>query len=290
MMQQIKNKLEQINRLLLNAPQSQIEKDLLLSHTRDLYDALLQLNIDVPAGESTIQNHLDNAATPEHKNAIPLVAIDKEITSQDSIITHKEIPNDASNKEFYELKIEEELIEEEEVEDLGFNDSFELEVELSDIPEEQAFEEEHDDSTTGNLETDTNELEHKANDFEEEGDSSPQLESQTILPKNPIFFASTAPNDLGKSSEPDPFDFKVYQKDIRSFIGINDKFNFIAELFDHNPEAYEEILNEINLKENKNDALMFLDNSGVTTLYRWKEDGISEQNFYTILNQYFASR
>ena len=85
-------------------------------------------------------------------------------------------------------------------------------------------------------------------------------------------------------------DFKVWNKDIRTYIGINDKYNFISELFGNNPEAYDEILNEINLSENKAEALQFLENSGITTLYQWKEDGFSEQIFYNVLNQFFASR
>jgi hypothetical protein len=97
--------------------------------------------------------------------------------------------------------------------------------------------------------------------------------------------------EASKANSPNSLtDFKLWNKDIRTFIGINDKYNFISELFGNNPEAYDEILNEINLSENKREALQFLENSGITTLYQWKEDGFSEQIFYNVLNQFFASR
>jgi hypothetical protein len=97
--------------------------------------------------------------------------------------------------------------------------------------------------------------------------------------------------EASKANPPNSLtDFKLWNKDIRTFIGINDKYNFISELFGNNPEAYDEILNEINLSENKREALQFLENSGITTLYQWKEDGFSEQIFYNVLNQFFASR
>lgn len=84
--------------------------------------------------------------------------------------------------------------------------------------------------------------------------------------------------------------FDVSNRDIRMYIGINDQYNFISELFGNNNEAYEEILDEINTFETKEDALFFLANSGVTTLYGWEEDHFSVRIFYNVLNQFFAAR
>ncbi len=84
--------------------------------------------------------------------------------------------------------------------------------------------------------------------------------------------------------------FTVTSKEIRMFIGINDKYQFINELFGNNPEAYEEILDEINSFETKQDALFFLNNSGVTTLYGWDEDNFTVILFQNVLNQFFATK
>jgi hypothetical protein len=84
--------------------------------------------------------------------------------------------------------------------------------------------------------------------------------------------------------------FTVSSKEIRMFIGINDKFQFIQELFGNNPEAYEEILDEINSFETKQDALFFLNNSGVTTLYGWEDENFTVMLFYNVLNQFFATK
>ena len=84
--------------------------------------------------------------------------------------------------------------------------------------------------------------------------------------------------------------FTVTSKEIRMFIGINDKYQFISELFGNNAEAYEEILSEINNCETKQDALFFLSNSGVTTLYGWEEDNFTVVLFQNVLNQFFATK
>lgn len=84
--------------------------------------------------------------------------------------------------------------------------------------------------------------------------------------------------------------FNVSGKDIRMYIGINDKYNFISELFGSNNEAYEQILDEINTFETQEDALFFLNNSGVTTLYHWQEDSFSVRIFHNVLNQFFSAR
>ncbi len=80
------------------------------------------------------------------------------------------------------------------------------------------------------------------------------------------------------------------QKDIKKYIGINDRYNFIAELFGGNAEAFDEILAEINNCDSKESATTFLENSGITTLYSWEKEGASEEIFYNILSQFFAAK
>ncbi len=75
--------------------------------------------------------------------------------------------------------------------------------------------------------------------------------------------------------------------DIRSLIGINDKYQFISELFGNNKEGYEEVLDELNLFDNKDDALNFLQLSGITERYHWDDEQYPVQSFYQLLEKFY---
>lgn len=131
--------------------------------------------------------------------------------------------------------------------------------------------------------------------LKESGNDISYISGQETIQKDPVEKLNfELEPELRQSNLQEPVmhstDFRTWNKDIRSYIGINDRYNFISELFQNNNEAYEEILNELNLCDSKADALKFLENSGITTLYRWKEDGFSEQIFYNVLSQFFSSR
>lgn len=76
--------------------------------------------------------------------------------------------------------------------------------------------------------------------------------------------------------------------DIRTFIGINDKYQFISELFGNNKDAYNEVLDELNLIETYNEAVHWLKMS-VADQYSWDEDSPAVQSFHGILSQFFSS-
>lgn len=237
-----------------NSSISSIEKDLLLQYTRDLYEEILALNTELKTIESNIVEDT--------------ISVDE--------VEEVEIEIPESSIFFDEKKLEDEM---EYVEDNDYErewiveDEEELilahEEELKEIEEEQAIQEEQQYFAEDQL-----------------AESEPTFENNDKIIDEIV--------ERPEPSKPNPpsslTDFKVWNKDIRTYIGINDKYNFISELFGNNPEAYDEILNEINLSENKEEALQFLENSGITTLYQWKEDGFSEQIFYNVLNQFFASR
>ena len=113
-----------------------------------------------------------------------------------------------------------------------------------------------------------------------------ELEKEPEAQPGPIPASTTAAETYSNKLT----SFHVSGKDIRMYIGINDKYNFISELFGSNNEAYEEILDEINTFETKEDALFFLSNSGVTTLYHWDEESFSVRIFHNVLNQFFSAR
>lgn len=76
--------------------------------------------------------------------------------------------------------------------------------------------------------------------------------------------------------------------DIRSLIGINDKYQFISELFGNNKEGYEEVLDELNLFDNRDDALNFLQLTGITERYHWDEEQYSVQSFHQLLGKFYS--
>lgn len=76
--------------------------------------------------------------------------------------------------------------------------------------------------------------------------------------------------------------------DIRKSIGINDKYQFISELFGNDKEAYEEVLNEVNSAAGYDEAVDQLDE--VHTSRNWNDEDVTVQSFYGILSQFFSER
>jgi hypothetical protein len=87
-------------------------------------------------------------------------------------------------------------------------------------------------------------------------------------------------------AEPTP---AMPQRDIRQSIGINDKYQFISELFSNNKEAYEDAIQYINTCATFQQALSWLDEHAYKQYY-WNEDGEALQSFYSILSSFFAGQ
>ncbi|HTN46063.1 MAG TPA: hypothetical protein VL098_06905 [Flavipsychrobacter sp.] len=82
-----------------------------------------------------------------------------------------------------------------------------------------------------------------------------------------------------------PFPKKT-KDDIRKFVGINEKFLFINELFAGNKDAYEEVLNELAEFSDVDDAVEWL-KVAVAKNYDWTEDDFNVQDFYRMLDSYY---
>ncbi len=76
--------------------------------------------------------------------------------------------------------------------------------------------------------------------------------------------------------------------DIRKWIGINDKYQFISELFGNDKESYEDVLSELNRYGNYEAAAAHLDE--IQDERGWNDDDITIQSFYGIVSQFFAER
>jgi len=71
-------------------------------------------------------------------------------------------------------------------------------------------------------------------------------------------------------------------KDIRDYIGINDKFLFIRELFDGNNNAYNETLETINTTNNIEDL------NHLISKKEWDSDNESTKLFCALINKKFS--
>jgi len=76
--------------------------------------------------------------------------------------------------------------------------------------------------------------------------------------------------------------------DIRKRIGINDKYQFISELFGNNKEAYEEVIGEINTFDTEEEAIAWLNN--ISNQFNWQDDSETVQTFYMLLSDHFGAR
>lgn len=77
------------------------------------------------------------------------------------------------------------------------------------------------------------------------------------------------------------------QKDIRSKIGINDKYQIINELFGNDQQAYETAMNAINDAPSMHQALSWLDEHAYQK-YNWNMDDEAAQLFYSSLSSFFS--
>lgn len=77
--------------------------------------------------------------------------------------------------------------------------------------------------------------------------------------------------------------------DIRGLISINDKYQFISELFRNDKETYEQTLTEINGLEGEEQAMEYL-NFSVSDAYDWNDSSTTVQMFYKLLGEFFSRR
>lgn len=276
-METIKSILQKIEMLSSSdGVTSNIQRDLMLQHTRNLYELLLNLDTNPEIVEDKTEEIIEEEVMQTEESA-PTIMHEEEESANEQIeletYSEKE-PASPPITVFEEAPTS--IVEDFKNEEEEFKDE-ELDIEAEEIEEQFNAD-------------DVDFIQDDEVDFEVEEKGKVEEDSEMEPKKENLFLQETVIEKPTASEARSITDFKVWNKDIRSYIGINDKYNFISELFGNNPEAYDEILNELNLCENKTEALQFLENSGITTLYQWKEDGFSEQIFYNVLSQFFSSR
>jgi hypothetical protein len=81
--------------------------------------------------------------------------------------------------------------------------------------------------------------------------------------------------------------FQKSFKDVRSFIGINDKYQFMNELFSNNKTAYETTLDKINFCSTLDEAEEWITNEA-RGQYNWSEEDETYQSLLATVKKYFA--
>jgi hypothetical protein len=82
---------------------------------------------------------------------------------------------------------------------------------------------------------------------------------------------------------------KAANKDIRSSIGINDKYLFLNELFNNHKSNYEETLDKLNHFSNADQAKDWI-LTKVAPVQKWDKDDATAQSFYAMLAKHFSDR
>lgn len=75
--------------------------------------------------------------------------------------------------------------------------------------------------------------------------------------------------------------------DLRTVIGINQKFLFMNDLFEGEKSHYDNVIDKINSLQSKNEVINFIDNE-IVSKYNWDEGDESVQAFRALIDRKFA--
>ncbi len=78
-------------------------------------------------------------------------------------------------------------------------------------------------------------------------------------------------------------------RDIRSAIGINDKYLFLNELFNNHKSNYEEALDKLNHFSTAEQAEDWI-RTKIAPVHKWDQDDATVASFYTLVKRHFSER
>lgn len=129
-----------------------------------------------------------------------------------------------------------------------------------------------------------------------------KAQEEVIIPEDEIVNYNDKPLNITNSeTEPKPVveEIKIEelpapqapkeQRNINKIIGINDKYQYISELFGNDKEAYDVTLKQINNYDNADEAVSWL-KSDISKKHNWDDELVSVQMFYDTVNTFFSAR
>ncbi|MCB0697996.1 MAG: hypothetical protein KDC07_11560 [Chitinophagaceae bacterium] len=120
--------------------------------------------------------------------------------------------------------------------------------------------------------------------------TTPAIQPNIPLPKTEEPSAPSSQTTPG--TEPKIDDTMQYAEvpafDIRTMIGINDKYLFITELFADDRSAYDDAIKTINTFTRSNQAIEWV-NKELAKKYKWDPENETTVSFYELLSKFFPS-
>ncbi|RYD99722.1 MAG: hypothetical protein EOP54_02990 [Sphingobacteriales bacterium] len=288
-MERIHNLLRKLQDIYYKQEEKQvIDLDLMLDYTRVLYADLLDARTDMLAKQGMglhlkpeiINREPETKANPLPKENEAEVAIDPEedIVEEQALPVEEAVPTPAVP--LTEIMAEEEVTVPE-VKAAAEPAATEMAATgaeaVAGVVEEETIEEEEDTKE-----------QHVIND-----DDYPRLDSD-ILPvkEEPVYteihFELPEVKDNASESPKQAYVFQQKIKDIRSFIGINDKYQYMNELFANNKTAYEESLDKIVFCNDFTTAQEWLSTTAMER-YGWQKDDETYLSLVETVRKYFAA-
>jgi len=264
-----------------------IDLDLMLDYTRVLYADLLDARTDILAKQG-MGLHLkpEQSTSREPEPEVVAAPVENEVatTIEEPEIETPEVPVAAEmpTPEIQATEIEEEETVTEAPEAKDENEPAAPETEVI-VPEATAPVEEE-----ALVEEEDTKEQHVIND-----DDYPRLDSDIVAVKEePVYteihFELPEVKDNASESPKQGYVFQQKIKDIRSFIGINDKYQYMNELFANNKTAYEESLDKIVFCNDFKAAQEWLSTIAMER-YGWQKEDETYLSLLETVRKYFAA-
>lgn len=284
-MERIHNLLRKLQDIYYKQEEKQvIDLDLMLDYTRVLYADLLDARTDMLAKQGMGLHLKPEAVTREAEAEVAPVPVesDAEIPVEEAIIEEPTAPVEAASPDPVviapEITAEEEdqMQEAEKEYEPDATEAATVEEDVTPLVEEPVIEEE-----------DTKE-QHVIND-----DDYPRLDSDIVpVKEEPVYteihFELPEVKDNASESPKQGYVFQHKVKDIRSFIGINDKYQYMNELFANNKTAYEESLDKIVFCNDFKAAQEWLSTTAMER-YGWQKEDETYLSLVETVRKYFAA-
>lgn len=302
-MERIHNLLRKLQDIYYKQEEKQvIDIDLMLDYTRVLYADLLDTRTDLLAKQGMGLHLKQDPAVvpapipeeePESKAAAApaaMIVAEPEVaapaTEETDVVAETEEP----------AAVPEEVVQAEDVADKEVTEEEALAVApvaeepAATVVESNETPEVESDETSEEVpeEADEDKEQHVIND-----DDYPRLDSDIEpLKEEPVFseihFELPEVKDNASESPKQGYVFQHKLKDIRSFIGINDKYQYMNELFANNKTAYEESLDKIAFCNDLKDAETWLATTAAER-YGWQKDDETYLSLIETVRKYFAA-
>ena len=263
-----------------------IDLDLMLDYTRVLYADLLDARTDILAKHGMGLHLKQETVSRASEAAVAPVPVESEVDNplEEALTEEPTAPVEVATSPnpvvvIPEITAEEEaqVQETQEEDELAATEvAAKVEEEITPLFEEPVIEDE-----------DIKE-QHVIND-----DDYPRLDSDIIpVKEEPVYteihFELPEVKDNASESPKQGYVFQHKVKDIRSFIGINDKYQYMNELFANNKTAYEESLDKIVFCNDFKAAQEWLSTTAMER-YGWQKEDETYLSLVETVRKYFAA-